>query len=451
MLRTIRFSTDHKLIWYVLRPYNQGTARRTHFTSKLNYTDMTTPTLSLLVSAVSSPENVAQTLASLSRIPDSVTHEVFVVASGDETAPVASLVDEAGKLLPTTPEVLSLNTPFSHARAFNLAARSATGKHLLFLEAGTQLTEDTILPLLSRLQNSSATGIAAPLQICPESGRVQSCGTTFTPSLRAQPLFASFPATHPAVNKQRCLQAVPANGMFMRASDFQNAGHFDTNYFTGMEILDLCGTVRDKDLTIDLIPEATLLTPDIPKQISEDDLSVDTLRLNSRHKGCFGPDKHKLAQEEGYVFAISPWLESYITLTQEREQELTALMMQSPDPSTCFALIQEEPLWQTGYAQLAAYLESTRRFDEACGIRLLQTFFFPMLPLYRKLAATAEAANNADLLQMANDKLEHINTQLEDISALTKKAAGLANWARKAGEKELQALYEGWLKDLGLL
>ena len=412
---------------------------------------MTTPTLSLLISAVSHPEATAQTMASLALIPETITHEVFIVASSDETAPIASFIQEAEQLLPTTPELLSLNTPLSHARAFNLAAQSATGDHLLFIEAGTQLTENTILPLLSKLQSSSTTGIAAPLHICPESGRVQGCGTTFTPSLRAQPLFASFPATHAAVNKPRTLQAVPANGMLMRAADFNDAGQFDTSYLTGMEILDLCATVRDKDLTIDFIPEATLLTPDIPKQISEDDFSVDTLRLNSRHKGSFGPDKHTLAQEEGYLFAISPWLESYMTLTQEREQELTAQMMQSPDPSTCFALIQEEPLWQTGYAQLAAYLESTRRFDEACGIRLLQTFFFPMLPLYRKLAATAEAANNADLLQMANDKLEHINSQLEDISGLTKKAAGLANWARKAGEKDLQALYEGWLKDLGLL
>lgn len=412
---------------------------------------MTTPTLSLLISAVSHPEAAAQTMASLSLIPEAITHEVFIVASSDETAPIASFIEEAKKILPTSPQLLSLNAPLSHARAFNFAAQSATGDHLLFIEAGTQLTENTLPPLLSRLQSSSTTGIAAPLHICPESGRVQGCGTTFTPSLRAQPLFASFPATHPAVNKPRTLQAVPANGMLMRAADFKDAGQFDTSYLTGMEILDLCATVRDNDFTIDLIPEATLLTPDTPKQISEDDFSVDTLRLNSRHKGSFGPDKHTLAQKEGYLFAISPWLESYMTLTPEREQELNAQMMQSPDPSTCFALIQEEPLWQTGYAQLAAYLESTRRFDEACGIRLLQTFFFPMLPLYRKLAATAEAASNADLLQMANDKLEHIDTQLEDISGLTKKAAGLANWARKAGEKDLQALYEGWLKDLGLL
>lgn len=364
---------------------------------------------------------------------------------------ISALVDEVTPLISCSPTVLALSQPLSNARAFNLAAENAAGEYLCFLKAGTQITAESLQPLLTHLAETPSTGIAAPLLICPQSGRVQSCGTTFTPSLKAQPLFASFPATHPAVTKQRTFQAVPLNGMVMRSTTFNDANMLDTAYKTGMEILDLCCAVRNNEQTIELIPQATMLEPDTSSTIDEDDLSIDTMRLNDRCKGCFGPDKHRIAKGEGYQFAISPWLESYMTLTAEREQELNEQMMQSPDPSTCLALILEEPLWQTGYVQLAAYLESTGKFEEACGIRLLQTFFFPMLPLYRKLAAVAEAAKNESLLAMAHEKLEHIDNQLEDISGLTKKAAGLANWARKAKETELQDLYEGWLKDLGLL
>lgn len=412
---------------------------------------MTTPTLSILVSCTSSTEAVALSLASFTNLPKDLKCEILIAAASEATPAISALIEEVAPLLPVRPTALELTAPISRARAFNLAADNATSEYLFFLEAGTQVTAETIAPLLQHLTENPSTGIAAPLLICPQSGRVQSYGTTFTPSLRAQPLFASFPATHPAVNKQRSFQAVPANGIFMRAETFKDVKQFDTKYKTGMEVLDLCCAVRNNEQTIDLIPQSTILEPDTTESILEDDLSIDTMRLNDRCKGCFGPDKHLLAKKEGYQFTISPWLESYMVLSPEREQELNEQMMQSPDPSTCLALILEEPLWQTGYVQLAAYLESTGKFEEACGIRLLQTFFFPMLPLYRKLAAVAEAANNEGLLQMANEKLEHIDNQLEDISALTKKAAGLANWARKAKETELQSIYEGWLKDLGLL
>lgn len=422
-----------------------------HIQSPCRMHIMTTTTLSILVSCISSTEAVALSLASLTNLPKDIECEVLIAADSEEASILSELIGDVAPLLPVHPKVIELTAPISRARAFNLAADNADSEYLFFLEAGTQVTAETIAPLLQHLKNNPSAGIAAPLLICPQSGRVQSYGTTFTPSLRAQPLFASFPATHPVVNKQRSFQAVPANGIFMRAKTFSDIKKFDTKYKTGMEVLDLCCAVRNNEQTIDLIPQSTLLEPDTTESIVEDDLSIDTMRLNDRCKGCFGPDKHLIAQKEGYQFTISPWMESYMTLTPEREQELNEQMMQSPDPSTCLALILEEPLWQTGYVQLAAYLESTGKFEEACGIRLLQTFFFPMLPLYRKLAAVAEAANNDSLLQMANDKLSHIDAQLEDIGALTKKAAGLANWARKAKETELQALYEGWLKDLGLL
>ena len=441
------FTTGMHSIDILFYPY----IRTFHQTGSMKNT-----TLAIFIATGSTADTLSQTLTSLEALPPTLTCDVTVLTA-EETAEdveacLAQYMEQRATTAPCPATAcLAIEPPYSTPKAFNTAAAKSTASYVLFLTAGARLTTTSVMPLIDHLEQNSTAGIAAPLLVCPESGRVQSCGTTFTPSLKAQPFLASFPANHPAVLTVRSMQAVPLQGLLMRRELFITAKMLDTGYRTGMEILDLCCAVRDMNKTVDVVPDAVLLQPDAAEKYTDDDLSIDTMRLNQRCEGCLGPDKHTLAKALGYQIALSPWLESYITLTPAREQELNERMMQSPDPATVYTMLQEEPLWQTGYVQLAAYLEATGSFAEACGIRLLQTFFFPMLPLYRKLAAVAEAAGNDALKTMATEKLEHIDTQLEEVGPLTKKAAGLANWARKAGEKELQALYEGWLSDLGLL
>ena len=112
--------------------------------------------------------------------------------------------------------------------------------------------------------------------------------------------------------------------------------------------------------------------------------------------------------------------------------------------------LQGYPLWQPGYELLAAFLEGHGRYLEASGVRLLHCYFFPTLPGYRRLALTAAQAGNPDLAGQAARKIEHVTGLLEDPEPLVRKARGLARWARRAGEREVGALYEGWLADLGL-
>ena len=108
---------------------------------------MTTPTLSILVSCISTPESSAATLASLTHVPSDITCEAFLIAAKEEAAPLAALLGEAAGKLPVTPGLLTIDAPYGRAKAFNTAASQAASDYILFLEAGAQLTESSITPL----------------------------------------------------------------------------------------------------------------------------------------------------------------------------------------------------------------------------------------------------------------------------------------------------------------
>ena len=103
-----------------------------------------------------------------------------------------------------------------------------------------------------------------------------------------------------------------------------------------------------------------------------------------------------------------------------------------------------------GYTLLAEYLEQTGSYAEAAGVRLLEASFFPFLTSYRALARVADLAGNADLAGQASAKTKQILGLLDDADALTAKAGGMAKWAKQAGEADLEMLYSGWLRNLGL-
>ena len=83
-------------------------------------------------------------------------------------------------------------------------------------------------------------------------------------------------------------------------------------------------------------------------------------------------------------------------------------------------------------------------------MRLLEASFFPFLTAYRALARVASLAGNADLAGQASAKAEQVLGLLDDADALAAKAGGMAKWARQAGETDLEMLYSGWLRNLGL-
>lgn len=99
---------------------------------------------------------------------------------------------------------------------------------------------------------------------------------------------------------------------------------------------------------------------------------------------------------------------------------------------------------------LAENLEQEGNYAAALGVRLLTASFFPFLTNYQALAQTAFLAGNKELAQHAADKAEHIAGMLNDADGLIAKARGMVRWAKQAGEPDLELLYAGWLRNLGL-
>lgn len=377
--------------------------------------------------------------------------EIIVVDNHSDDDTAAQLMPLGTALFGERFTGLRLDSNTGFGPACNTGAAKARGTHLLFLNNDTLVTPNWLPPLLKAMQNDDRLGAVGPLLLYPDSDRVQHCGIAFTPSLRTEHLYANFPAHHPAVHAKRTLQAITGAALLVPAALFSQCGGFHTGYKNGSEDLELCCRIREAGKRLSVVTQSVVYHLESQTPGRGDDDSDNAALLNERCKGCFGPDVHRFARRDGYTLSLTPWLESYVSLPREQEEAITVAITQQFSPAACWEMLQQEPLWHTGYELLATLLEENGQFEESCGVRLLQTCFHPMLPHYQKLAAAAAKSGNLPLAQQAIDKVDHVNELMEDPSALIKKAAGLANWARKAGEGELQALYEGWLRDLGIL
>lgn len=412
---------------------------------------MSAPLVSIVIPVWNRWDLTSQCLSSLSEHTPGNFYEVIVADNGSEDETATALPALGNALFEGRFHCIRLERNKGFGPACNAGADKATGQYILFLNNDTVLTSNWLPPLLKAFEREPRLGATGPLLLYPDSDRVQHCGIAFTPSLRTEHLYANFPADHPAITARRSLQAITGAAIMLPRTLFMECGGFHESYRNGSEDLELCCRIREKNKRLEVITKSRIyhLESQTPGRGDDDELNAHL--LNQRCNGCFGPDLHRLAKRDGFRIALTPWLESYLTLPAEREEALTKESLQQFDPARCWETLQNEPLWQSGYAMLAAFLEENSRFDEAAGLRLLQTYFFPMLPHYQQLATTAARANNIPLAQQAVDKAEHVTGLLEAPSALTKKAAGLANWAKKAGEEDLRLMYEGWLKDLGLL
>lgn len=375
--------------------------------------------------------------------------EVIVVDNGSTDATASDLEPLGRTLFGDMFHALRLPENKGFAVASNLGAAQARAARLLFLNNDTLATPGWLPPLLRALDDDARLGAVGPLLLYPDTDRVQHCGIAFTPSLSTEHLYANFPAAHPAVAARRPLQAITGAALLMGRGLFADCGGFHEGYLNGSEDLELCWRIRERGLKVACVAESRVYHLESRTPGRRDHDAANAARLNRRCSGCFGPDLHKLARRDGFDMALTPWLETYLTLPAARSAELMAAHADF-EPGRCWQALQADPLWQPGYELLAAFLEGHGRYLEASGVRLLHCYFFPTLPGYRRLALTAAQAGNPDLAGQAARKIEHVTGLLEDPEPLVHKARGLARWARRAGEREVGALYEGWLADLGL-
>jgi hypothetical protein len=301
---------------------------------------------------------------------------------------------------------------------------------------------------MKALRDEPDTGAVGPLLLYPDSERVQHVGVAFNPGNHVEHLYAYFPADHPAVRRRRHVQALTGAALLLERGLFQKCGGFWREYVNGLEDLDLSCQIRRLGHKLRCVPESVIhhLTSQTPGRYDHDTHNAQV--LNRRCAGCFAPDLHRLARRDGFELALTPWLDTYLRLPPEREAELDAA--NTPfTPAGHWETLAREPLWPRGYTELADHLEAHGNEVEASYLRFLHAFFFPGLESLGRLAKSARAASRLDLVEEAATKMARVKAILNQPEELLARARALRDWAGRAGEAELAALYDDWLARQG--
>lgn len=157
------------------------------------------------------------------------------------------------------------------AGANNLACRSASGEHLLFLNPDTQVSAGSVQLMLDHLRSHPGAG-AVGVRLLNSDGSLQSSCIQPFPTILNQllssdylrerwplsalwgmkPLFASEP--RPAT-----VDVVSGACVMVRRNAFDDVGQFSEEYFMYAEDLDLCHKLRQARYTNYCLPQASVL------------------------------------------------------------------------------------------------------------------------------------------------------------------------------------------------
>jgi hypothetical protein len=189
------------------------------------------------------------------------------------------------------------------------------------------------------------------------------------------------------------------------------------------------------------------LTSQTPGRNDHD--STNARLINTRHPGGFVPDWHRLAMADGFVPALTPSLEMYLRLPDEREAALTASFTRNFDAERCARRLWAEPLWMRGYELLAEHLESRGEWMQAAEWRLQQARQFPLFRVVKALAISAARAGMEQVAQAAVQQTQEHLTKAADSAALTRQATALSHWGQNADDAVIAGLYGDWLASNG--
>jgi len=408
------------------------------------------PAVSVVIPAWNLWDMTRDCLESLARHTPHGAIEIVVVDNGSSDATRTELDAFGRALFGEYFQPVRLDRNMGFAVGCNSGARAARSNLLFFLNNDTVATENWLLPLMQGLQGNPGLGMVGPLLLFPENKRVQHCAVAFAPTLEVQHLYFHFPGDHPAPNASRQVQAISGAALLLDKHLFFRCGGFYEGYKNGFEDLDLCCSLRKMGLRLACVPQSVIchLTSQTPGRNDHD--SANARLINERHPGGFVPDMHKLAMADGFMPALSPSLELYLRLPDEREAALTESFTRSFDAERCARRLWAEPLWMRGYELLAGELEARGEWAQATEWRLQQARQFPLPHVVKALAIAAARAGMEQVAQAAAQQMQQQLAKQADKAALSRQANALLRWGHNAGDAAIVELYGTWLAAQGL-
>ncbi len=371
--------------------------------------------------------------------------EVLVVDNGSSDATPAECPGLGLGLFGERFAYLRLERNINFGPACNLGASEASGEFLFFLNNDTLLTDGWADPLLQAFREDPRAQAVGPLCLFPDSGRVQHLGIAYTGSLGVCHPYFLFPGEHPVVRRRRRLQAVSAAALMLRTRVFRDLGGFFPGYANGFEDMDLCCRIRRAGGRL-VQEHASVVLHWASKTPGRNSRDAENMRLiNERCGGCFKPDLHRFAREDGFLCRLTPWLEMILCEEPGALAGLDAL--DSEQDIRC--ALAAHPLWAEGYEKAAGLLSRQGRFEEAAEMLFFCAHHFPEPGRLKRLAALSARAGKADWAAHATTRLAGILEALADPAGLMRRARGVRDWARAENDAELAALFEDWLRANG--
>ena len=124
--------------------------------------------------------------------------------------------------------------------ACNLGARKAAGAFLCFLNNDTSVSGDWANAMVECAEANHDVAVVGA-RLIYRDGTIQHAGVTFgMKDGFPRHIYRGFPASHPAVSRNRELQAVTGACMLVRSNAFNRVGGFDETFINGFEDIDLC-------------------------------------------------------------------------------------------------------------------------------------------------------------------------------------------------------------------
>ena len=209
---------------------------------------------SIIIPVWNKVELTQQCLVALASATTDVTFEVIVVNNGSTDGTRDLLSSLTGDI-----QIINNHDNLGFAKACNQGARSARGRHLVFLNNDTIPKEGWLRALIQEADASPEVGVVGS-KLLYEDGTIQHAGVV-RDSRHFLPYHAykSFAGDHPAVNQRREFQIVTAACLLIKRSVFEEVGGFDEGYQNGFEDADLCLKVRERGYTVVYQPRSVVV------------------------------------------------------------------------------------------------------------------------------------------------------------------------------------------------
>ncbi|HMP85566.1 MAG TPA: glycosyltransferase family 2 protein [Candidatus Paceibacterota bacterium] len=143
------------------------------------------------------------------------------------------------------------------AKACNQGAKIAKGEYLLFLNNDTVVTENWLNILVTEMDMDHEVGIIGPKLLYPDN-TIQHAGIIFYEDKMPYHIYKGAQCDKIYTNKKREFQCLTGACLMVRREVFERVGGFEEGYINGLEDIDLCLKIKNRNLSMLYCPESVI-------------------------------------------------------------------------------------------------------------------------------------------------------------------------------------------------